>query len=67
MTLISGMTEAGLELLAKSQTGKKIFFTRMKVGTGYISENTNYYYANSDINLINRNRKLLCVITKVIK
>ena len=38
MTLISGMTEAGLELLAKSQTGKKIFFTRMKVGTGRISE-----------------------------
>ena len=52
MTLISGMTEAGLELLAKSQTGKKIFFTRMKVGTGRISENTNFAELTDLINPI---------------
>jgi len=42
MTLTSGMTNLGLELLAKSQTGKKIYFTRMKIGNGILSEDRNF-------------------------
>ena len=52
MTLISGMTEAGLELLAKSQTGKKIFFTRMKIGNGTITDEINFAELTDLINVI---------------
>lgn len=40
MTTIMGMTTAGLELLAKSQSGKIVTFTKMKVGDGTITTET---------------------------
>ena len=52
MTLISGMTQAGLALLAKSQTGKKIFFTRMKIGNGTITDEMNFAELTDLINVI---------------
>ncbi len=35
--IIAGMTKAGLELLAKSQLGKTITFTKIKIGDGTIT------------------------------
>ena len=52
MTLTSGMTNSGLELLAKSQIGKKIIFTRMKIGNGRLGENTNYAELNDLISIV---------------